>query len=313
MPATDVLTIWRFIDAKRGHENQSLGLARAIVRLTPARIIDIDAHGFVRAAGAWLRRRMPDPLPPPQLAIGAGRATHWDLLAARRAGARTVVLMRPLLPLSCFDLALVPAHDDPPARANVERTLGALNTLRPAPRREDGAGVILIGGPSPHFDWSEDAVLAMIRAILARDANLRWTIADSRRTPASMQARLAALGVANAEYRPHQLAAPGWLASVLAGARRAWVSADSVSMLYEALTAGAEVGVLDLPLRRDGRVQRGLQTLAREGWITPYARWAEGATLALPPRPLAEADRCARLVLDRWFPARLRTKCAHED
>jgi mitochondrial fission protein ELM1 len=49
---------------------------------------------------------------------------------------------------------------------------------------------------------------------------------------------------------PFAATSPDWLPTQLARADQAWVTADSVSMVYEALTAGAAVGVLDVPRPR---------------------------------------------------------------
>jgi hypothetical protein len=59
-------------------------------------------------------------------------------------------------------------------------------------------------------------------------------------------------------------------------------------MIYEALTGGAKVGVLEMPrLRPDARVIRGLESLKADGYFDAHS----------PPRPLAEADRCAAMIL----------------
>jgi hypothetical protein len=74
-------------------------------------------------------------------------------------------------------------------------------------------------------------------------------------------------------------------------------------MVYEALTGGAAVGLLALPPRGGtGRVLRGLDRLLADGWVTTYARWCEGGELPQPRIGFNEAERCARLLLERWWP-----------
>ena len=94
---------------------------------------------------------------------------------------------------------------------------------------------------------------------------------------------------------------PDWLPAQLARAGQVWVSADSVSMVYEALTAGAAVGVLDVPRKRSSRISRGLDKLAGEGWITPFADWQRHSRLNRPTHTFNEAERCARWIAARWF------------
>ena len=80
----------------------------------------------------------------------------------------------------------------------------------------------------------------------------------------------------------------------------AWVSEDSVSMVYEALTGGARVGLLALPPRGGtGRVLRGLDRLLTDGWVTTHAHWCEEGALPPPRLGFDEAARCARLILER--------------
>lgn len=69
---------------------------------------------------------------------------------------------------------------------------------------------------------------------------------------------------------------PGWVARHLAHASAAWVSQDSVSMVYEALGSGAPVGILSVPRRhgsRKSRILSGLETLEKEGMVTGYSDW----------------------------------------
>jgi len=68
-----------------------------------------------------------------------------------------------------------------------------------------------------------------------------------------------------------------------------------------ALTAGAAVGVLDVPCKRPGRVGRGLERLAEQGWVTRFEDWRRISRLTRPPGSFDEAGRCARWIVERWF------------
>jgi mitochondrial fission protein ELM1 len=292
------LVLWRFTDGRRGHDAQSRGLALALARLRPARICDIPAAGPARSALEFIRRRCDAGAaePDPHLLIGAGHGTHLPLLAARRArGGKIVLLMRPSLPAACFDLCLIPEHDGAEEHGNVVLTRGPLNTIRRAPPGPGDRGLILVGGLSRHYRWDETALLGQIRGALAASGS--WTIADSPRTPAPTRRQLRE--IPGARYLPWE-SGPDALAEALSGAARAWVSADSLSMIFEALTAGAAVGVLELPpaASRD-RVVEALRRLRAERWVTSFSDWQPGSELPAPPAPLAEAARCAELVLRR--------------
>jgi hypothetical protein len=295
--ASAPIVLWRFCDGRHGHDAQSRGLALAIARLRRADIHDIAAGGALRSACEFLAGRFAAGagLPDPHLLIGAGHGTHLPLLAARRArGGRAIVLMRPSLPTACFDLCLIPDHDGVAERGNIMLTRGPLNSVVPAPPPRADRGLILVGGTSRHFRWQEPALFEQLREILAVPGE--WTLADSPRTPPSTRRRLRELpGV---RYVPWESSAAGWLATELARAARVWVTADSLSMIHEALTAGAAVGVLELPPARGGdRVAEAVRRLRSERWFTAFGDWRPGTALPPAPAPLAEAARCAALVL----------------
>lgn len=296
------LTLWRLSDDKPGHDKQSQGLAAALARLTDIRQQDIHLPQPGTGLAAWLRGRF-EPgryLPPPDLILGAGHRTHLPLLAARRAyGGRTVVLMKPSLPLALFDLCLIPAHDRPPIRANVVSTKGALNTVVPSNAHDMSRGLILVGGPSRHFHWDNAGVAEQIRAIVAQETNIGWNLTTSRRTPADFLSGLA--GLEGVSILSHDQTPSGWLEAELAASGRVWVTPDSVSMVYEALTAGCATGLLDLAPDPNSRVARGVTELLAEGYVTALADWQARQGLPLPREPLREADRCAQWIRERWF------------
>lgn len=307
MPSSPpALVVWRFTDGKPGHEKQTLGLVRALARSTAVQCHDIPAPGRLASLLRWVARRFPEVagLPSPHLILAAGHGTHLAALAARRVrGGRLVALMRPSLPLACFDLCLIPAHDAPPARANVVATRGVLNVVRPATHPDPHVGLILLGGVSTHYRWDDAAVVRDVLAIVRAAPQVDWRLTTSRRTPAGFLAVLAAQPrPANLAIVPGAETPPGWLEQALDRAGRVWVSEDSVSMIYEALTAGAQVGVLRLPPLKDSRVRRGVESLIAEGVLLTDNRPMPPRTATLAPLPFDEAERCARLILQAWFP-----------
>lgn len=294
------LVIWQLADGKRGHERQSAGLIAALAqrRALEVQRITVDG-GRLGHALDLVTGRFPlaDALPDPDLLIGAGRACQLALLAARRArGGRAIYLMRPAVPWRCFDLCVVPRHDRPPLRSGIFISEGPLNPLQPARVRDATLGLILLGGPSAHHGWDTPGVIAQIERIIRAAPGLRWIVTDSRRSPAELAVALGRLASAEIRYLPASQTDSDWLPDTLARAAQAWVSADSMAMLYEALTAGARVGLIDVPIRRHDRIARVAADLLARGWVVPV-----GAPLpALPPVVLAEAARCADFLLERW-------------
>jgi mitochondrial fission protein ELM1 len=278
-------------------ENQSLGLAEAIGRRVDARIHCIRLPG----SGGILKRlksavASSAGLPAPDFIISTGHATHLPLLwLARKHRAKSIVLMRPSLPLSWFDLCIAPEHDFPAGcrRHNVILTRGALNRITPANGEKSGR-LILIGGPSKTHGWNGEALLEMLTSITASGG---WELTDSRRTPegflSQLRGKLPSIAAISHTQTP-----PDWVPEKLRQAKEVWVTEDSVSMIHEALTSGANVGLLPLPRRAmDSRVLRGIDGLVSDGFLTSYPKWANTGRLTPPPEPLHEAERCAGMVL----------------
>lgn len=297
------LVVWAVRDGKAGHENQTRGLLQALARLHPLDVHWIDVPPRSRLLMDLLLRHFAPgrDLPDPVLLIGAGHGTHLPLLAARRArGGRTALLMKPTLPCSWFDLCIVPEHDE--ARGdNVLVTRGALNSVSASGEKDPNAGLILVGGPSRHHGWDETALLVQIQEILVRDSSTHWTLTTSRRTPASTLAHLNALRAPNLKVVPFEDTDRNWLPAQLARAPRVWVTEDSASMLYEALTAQAATGVLPVPAKGESRIARGVAALARDGLVTGYRDWQQGKALAPPATPFNEAARVAEWISERWL------------
>lgn len=286
-------------DGRPGHENQSVGLALALARRTGA------MHELVRfAEGAGLRTRLREAarIGSVDLLISAGHATHLPLWwAARRLGAKSVVIMKPSLPRALFDLCLIPRHDlaRPEDRGNVITIRGSLNRIGEERSEKTAKGVVLVGGPSAHHGWEAEALARAIRGLVKARPELNWTIADSRRTEAGFVEGLGDLG---AEVVPHSTTQPGWLPAQLASASEVWVTEDSVSMIFEAVTAGARVGILPMPVKNPkARTIRAVRELIEAGFARTYDSWLRAPDGWGGSARLHETGRCADAILARWF------------
>ncbi|MGR8918647.1 MAG: mitochondrial fission ELM1 family protein [Gammaproteobacteria bacterium] len=289
------MVVWQLADGKRGHERQVEGLVAALAERVSVDLHRFDVAGTVGLLGAATGRFAPGTgRPAPDLVVAAGRRSHWPAIAARRArGGLGICLMRPALPLSAFDLCVIPAHDEV-SGANVIVTEGPLNPMRPAGRRDALSGLVLVGGPSRHHGFDAAALVDDIARLVERAPAMNWIVSDSRRTPPAFRDALAAAGLGD-RLRPFEDCPPGWLEGALATAARAAVTADSVAMLYETLSAGAELTVLPAPVRRHDRISRIAASLVDRGWAGTPA-----AAPAAPPPPLNEAARVAEAILARW-------------
>lgn len=296
--------VWRFSDGKSGHDSQSLGLVDALQRHAGIQSYDIPVRpGAVRHL---LLGRFPDGtlLPDPWLLVGAGHATHLPMLAARRArGGKAAVLMRPDLPRSLFDLCVIPEHDRPRPAANVLVTKGSLNRMQAVNVQSHDRGLMMVGGPSRHYSWDHGHLIEQIAGVVRFSPVRHWVLTTSRRTPPGFAERVRQmifnrnlkLTIASWRHTGNH-----WLCAQLRRCCCTWVTEDSVSMIYEALTAGLPVGLLAVPPRRNDRVVRGVRQLTAERSVMTYGSWSAGHPLPRPDRVFDEANRVARQICRRW-------------
>jgi hypothetical protein len=277
-------------------------LCNALSRLRRCRTVNIKTEGFPGALKGLVTGKFSDgPQPPdPDLITGAGHHTHAAMLSARHSrGGKCVVIMTPSIPVSWFDLCLIPEHDNPEVRENIVTTKGALTTVLPAQNKDPDLGLILTGGPSRHFTWDEPGLMKQITRIVS-DAGHRWYIADSPRTPETTRALLGSVKGSRLEYRPYPQTSRTWLEQQLAEASLIWVTEDSISMISEALTCGAGVGLLSVPAKGENRISQANRELARANYVTTFADWCQGHPLSPPSLDVNESERCAKIIIERF-------------
>jgi uncharacterized protein len=291
-------------EGRPGHENQSVGLAQAIARRTSAEV------EVIRIPATWnllARRRAALDIRAgiPQLVIGAGHKVHLPLwFAARKFGARSIIIMAPTWPKRWFDLCVLPQHDSEPGYGNsrIITTRGALNRVPETIPAKQPQGAVLIGGPSKSHGWDATTTAGAIVAVVNSRPELSWAITDSRRTPAGFLDQLRAQNL-RAEIISHHQTPPDWVPTHLGAATEAWVTEDSVSMIFEAVTAGARTGVLPVPATKpNADPVRAVENLIQEGYATSYEAWTRNNRRLPAPKPLHETGRCADLVLKKIFP-----------
>ena len=257
------LIVWRFSDGKPGHVKQTDGLLQGFGQIRDVTSFDIQVGD---SATMSISDRIKE-CEYPELVIGAGHATHIPMICCRvKFECKTVVLMKPTMPSSWFDMVLVPQHDRAFSHCNLERTEIALCPLVTGVAKEHDLGVILIGGESRHYGCDEERLGCEIARIVSKQQGVRWQIFDSRRTPDGFLNRL---DVSDSVVRNHYEDIPSdFLSSCLARSSIGWVTCDSVSMVHEAIANGLQVGVIDMPLknqRRRNKIHYAVQSLVERG------------------------------------------------
>ena len=301
----DPIIIWQICDNKRGHENQSLGLILALSRQVVLEVLKINIATDKASWWQALRGQFPSAvrLQQPDLIVGTGSQTHSTLLAASRATkAPSILIMSPPKGLtSLFDLCVAPEHDLR-SGSNVITTKGAMNIIEPSSLKNQQSGLFLIGGPSQHHDWNESMLIKQIAQILDANSSIQWTLTTSRRTPRSTTTQLEKLSKNQLKVIPVEKTEKDWLPREISMTAHIWVTEDSVSMVYEALSSGAKVGLLPTP-RKSSRssVVCGLESLNQEGYLMNYRENQADLSAFKNPPPLNEAERVAKIVLERFL------------
>ena len=298
----DRVVVWRFTDGKPGHEKQSHGLLQALGELTPLEIYRFDVRFrymlWRQLRGHALHGDVDVPIP--DLIVGVGHRTHpWMLLSRLVCGGKVVVLMKPSLPHRWFDLVFVPRHDRYLRKGNLVETRGVVCPSTDTAKRDD-LGLILLGGANRHFEWDPGDIAAQVAEIARSGPETRWSVCDSRRTPGAVREALPALP--NLDYRHWRDTASDFLEKALAEASYVWVTADSVSMLYEALSARATVGIIALRKRRPHRgnkLSRGIGLLRTQGHVFLSSDGYRLRDALPPPHFFSESRRCAGIIVNR--------------
>lgn len=303
--STDLLTIWRLVDGKPGHENQSLGLVNAIQRKVGCQTFDIKVTNAVDAVISNLTSNwaLGDGLPLPDLLIGAGHATHLHLLAAKKIyGGKTVVLMKPTLPAVLFNLCLIPEHDQYNGWGSYIETRGVLNDISGHSVSGDtNKSLIMIGGISKHYEWDNQSIVSQIYELVKQNPTIHYIATTSRRTPKSFLNALRRIDLPNIEIIPVEKTGQGWVANQLAQVSSAWISEDSVSMVYEGLTANVAVGLLNLKVKRQNRVSNGINNLVRQNFVVRFDSSRHYQEKLRPVLGFSEANRCSEQIINQLF------------
>jgi len=315
----NLLKIKAFWDTREGHVKQTRGIINALADITPVDVTDV----FVQKDGIWttisdlyfficsifknIKGAQSSQF---DILIGTGSHTHIPMLTDKQKSEKAVTCMTPDWPLGkFFNLCFIPEHDLPQKADNDFITTGPPNTAVDRKQHDPGKGLIVIGGVDKKtHKWNSEEIIWQISCIVKREPDIYWTLSTSPRTPAEMNSMCEKLEekFSNMKFMPFEQTSRGWIEEQYAIAEYTWVSADSVSMVYEALTAGCHVGVLSVTWKNQnnkiarsiGLLEKSRKIVTFEGWKSSNAAWSANESLN-------EAERCALEIVKRWWPDRL--------
>ncbi len=307
-------------DGKAGHRAQALGFIAALKRQRIAVNyveISIAQLSIVALLLHWLSAGYLGQLPEvlqsalqselnsvslPALIIGVGHRTHWKVLLLQKIypNAKTLILMKPSLSINWFNYLIIPKHDTPPNLTHIFASEGALNPLINEQRHQAGRKLILIGGPSKRHTWSEEAVIAQLKQLVEHYPQQAFILTTSRRTPDNfLQHEFFKQFSSRLDIHPIEQTPSGWIFEQLQLATSVWVTEDSVSMLYEALTAGCAVHVISMPRLKQDRITAAVDNLLAQKMVSGLTEKQSNYDRAIYAQKstLNEADRAASWLM----------------
>ena len=241
--------IWLYYDGKKGHEKQSEAFLESLSKKIEIKIYKIKALSVTKNLFYFFFRKFDKKklLPKPDFLIGTGHKTHLNLLLDKKYyGGETVVIMKPSLPLNFFDLCFIPSHDLSKNYKNTIATFGPINNLSGVADKNKNKGLILLGGLSKHFEWSNNEVAEHISNIIFENKSIDITIFDSRRTPHNFFNILKRKLKKPIEIIRYKDKDSDLITKKMEHAKYIWVTEDSLSMIYESIAVGSEVTCINL-------------------------------------------------------------------
>jgi mitochondrial fission protein ELM1 len=102
----------------------------------------------------------------------------------------------------------------------------------------------------------------------------------------------------NVQIFPVTATPAGWLFEQLQLAEIVWVTQDSGSMLFEALSAGCQVGLLAMPQIKEDTVTRATDLLSKQRFFLPLSAYLKNESFQEKPA-IQEADRAVSWLLSK--------------
>lgn len=287
-------------DGKAGHRSQALGLYKAMQRQSVEDVtfeeVSIEKLDIFSLLISVFKHSNSSISQVPDFIFGVGSHTQLRVLLLGKiySKAKTVILMKPNFPFSWFDYAIIPEHDDVQASAQVITTKGALNPIVNEQRHQSNRILIALGGSSKRHQWNNKKVLDAIKKIVYENTRSEIILTTSRRTPNEFLLSLKSQEYANKlSIFPVEETPQGWIFEEMQKAEAVWVTEDSISMIFEALTAGCRVGVIKIDRIKNDRITESVDHIIQQNLISDTTKIEKLPAAAL----FREADRIAKQLL----------------
>ena len=208
--------------------------------------------------------------------------------------------MKPSLPCNWFDLCIIPNHDKFKSKGLVYWTKGVLADTSNLIKKDEKKGLILVGGISKHYQWDSEIVANQIQKLLNNNSSINFILSTSRRTPKDFIVKIKKFTFVNLKIHSIKKQNKNWLKDQMKKVKYAWISEDSISMGYESLTAGQNVGLISLKIKGKSRITKEMDRLKKERLVfanknKSYKNIDNLHTV------INEASRCAKLIRKQFI------------
>ncbi|MGL1932893.1 MAG: mitochondrial fission ELM1 family protein [Desulfotalea sp.] len=306
------IKIGLFLDGRPGHEKQSRGIINSLGDIIDAEILEFQVprlnlvnYVFEISKLKIFKKsnKFKFDCSECDLLLGAGRHTHLPMLFAKKMfGVKIVTCMDPgFLIRRDFDLCFIPNHDKVSKAKNIAFTTGPPNTSINNHQHKSNKGLILVGGTDEksHY-WNNEELVSQINSII-ENKQISWKISSSPRTPKDTVSLLKniAFKSTNTDFYNYLDTANDWLESQYDQNKYVWVTGDSISMVYESLTAGCDVGLIPVSWKRkNSKFHRSENYLLENNFVNLLGD-DRGQTLTQPV--LNESQRCAAIMMEQLW------------
>ena len=213
-----------------------------------------------------------------------------NIFMSRENNAKNIVIMKPgiFMGLNKYKLALIPEHDRPAKRKNVVLTALAPNLVNEDNVRKDGevlarrvhigrlgAVGVFVGGDNPEYTLTEPLTVSLCDGLtdFCDKSGADILMTTSRRTPGGSEKILKDRARGSDKFKllvvANEKNPPETVGGILSMSKVIVVSAESISMISEAVTSGKPVIVFRLAKKKVGitKHERAIEALEAKGYV----------------------------------------------
>ncbi len=314
MNGNRLLRVAAFMDGSPGHEKQTKGIIEQLKKRISVDVIFVKVRKFslFHQIIKWFKLFFITPdkfkidLSDCDLLIGTGTHTHLEMLLHKKKDKiPTVSCMTPSSVLkNRFDLLFIPYHDNPDIKENIVATIGPPSCCENLSEHDGQRVLMLIGGTDPKSHaWNSNAIASHIESLIVHDMSKRYIISSSPRTPAETSRKIFTLSKYhdNVQFFDFKDTEPGWVEKEYYRCKHVWVTGDSISMVYEALSSGCMVGIIPVKwLKKNSKYLVSENYLINNGYVVTLEKYLKGKACWRNDKVLNEAERCADEIIRMW-------------